>query len=104
MGGEPVLKGIGMVVCRPRKPGEQDESVSRQTQARCMPQPRDTPPKRGMSPDCNMFLKRLENLVKFCSSCECCVCRDMSMKFVSFFSSYDLQIQGLQVKRIGGLT
>ncbi|XP_024380955.1 protein EARLY STARVATION 1, chloroplastic isoform X1 [Physcomitrium patens] len=31
---------------RPRKPGEQDESISRQTQLRCMPQPRDTPPKR----------------------------------------------------------
>ncbi|KAG0584993.1 hypothetical protein KC19_3G249300 [Ceratodon purpureus] len=31
---------------RPRKPGEQDESLSRQTQRRCMPQPRDTPPKR----------------------------------------------------------
>ncbi|XP_024388478.1 protein EARLY STARVATION 1, chloroplastic isoform X2 [Physcomitrium patens] len=31
---------------RRRKPGEHDESVSRQTLLRCMSQPRDTPPKR----------------------------------------------------------
>lgn len=48
-GGDLFLKGLQMVVCRPRKPGEQDESISRQTQLRCMPQPRDTPPKRGTS-------------------------------------------------------